>query len=89
MENFDYFHKINEPDYYTYADYRQRNVYELGLLAGPVLKFHYRILNVVMKLNFGINELFPFSEDIHQKQIDANYRRKLIYETISDRESQH
>ncbi len=68
------------------GDYRQRNIYDFGWIAGPVLKYEKGRFLTNLKFNLGISGFLPFREEFRQEKTNSNFRRIIKYETSFKKE---
>lgn len=83
MNEFNMFHRLEDAGYYGDIDnnFRQRYVYESGIMAGPVFRFDYNSFHALIKLNGGMSSISTFKEKVNQKEINTNKRREIRYST--------
>lgn len=77
------YHKINDEGFYGDANrgFRQRYIYEYGLMAGPVIQFDWRFLHFYGKLNAGLSNIGRFEEIVQNKEKLSNRVIEYLYET--------
>ncbi len=83
MNEYNQYHHNTDTGYYGDIDpnYRQRSLYDLGIIGGPVLAIQEGRFSGIIKLNAGFGTFLSFSESISQKKINSNFRREFIYST--------
>lgn len=83
MNEFNQYHHNVDTGFYGDIDqnYRQRSLYDLGFIGGPVLAIQESRFSGILKLNAGFGTFLSFSESISQKKINSNFRREFIYST--------
>ncbi len=83
LNDFSTYHRVNDIGFYgdMNTNFRQRYVYENGIMAGVVLPFDYKFIHSRILLNGGVSSLSRFEEKVAQKKINSNLRTLIEYKT--------
>ena len=77
------FHKINDEGFFGDVNrgFRQRYIYEYGIVAGPVIQFDWKFVHFSGKVNTGVSSFSRFTEHVRNKKILSNQLVEYQYET--------
>jgi hypothetical protein len=83
MNEYNQYHHHTDTGFYGDIDpnYRQRSIYDIGIIAGPVIAHQWKRFSGCLKINAGLGTFLSFTESISQKKTDANFRREYKYTT--------
>jgi hypothetical protein len=84
--DYEVFHNMEDVGFHPSEYYSQRNIYDLGWIAGPVFRLNGKVFYANLKLNVGYSGFITFKEDLKQEKINSNFRRIVEYETTSKKE---
>jgi hypothetical protein len=73
------YHKVNDVGYIGDVNrgFRQRYVFEYGLMVGPAFNFNYKFFSLSAKINAGYSFYSRFEEYVLNKEINSN--RLVLY----------
>lgn len=87
--DYEVFHNLEDVGFNPVLNsgyYRQRDIYDLGWIAGPVIRLNGKVFYANLKLNVGYSGFITFTESFKQEKINSNFRRIVEYETTSKKE---
>jgi hypothetical protein len=83
INEYNQYHYQTDTGFYGDVDpnYRQRSLYDIGIIAGPMITHQGKRFSGSLKFNAGLGTFLSFSESISQKKINSNFRREFKYTT--------
>ena len=83
MNEYNLYHHHADTGFYGDVDpnFRQRKLYDFGIIIGPVISLEGKRMHGTLKINGGLGTFITFSESIIQKKVNSNFRREIGYRT--------
>lgn len=80
--DYERYHNIEDTDFYPVpSGSRQHNIYDAGIIGGPVFSVSRKVFFANLKLNIGYSGFVPFKEEFFREKINSNFQRIVKYET--------